>query len=410
MIDQTENTKLSIPTPTPGLSFFVFAYWHDTRFKSKAGGPMKVYEMTQNLTKRGHRVYLFIPKIGYPERQTTSQVCSVPFIDLPVLRFVSFQVMAFLWAFRIALCKDSPDIVYVRIMWSFLPMVFGRLFSVPVMLEINDSPHRAYDSTENFFKRTVVHHIDKISFHMSDHILPVNQKIAQEMHTLEGIPWEKLTVLPSGTNIDLFYPMDKLPCCRKLGFDESSIYIGFIGTLFAYQGIDLLIKAAPAVIQRHPRARFLILGDGPMKDAWQAMTREHALESYFIFPGHVPYENVPSYCAMMDVCVAPFHRSAGDSSGVKIFDYLACGKPVVATDVGESSTFFAGSGAVMLVSPANPAALAQGLNHLLEDEALREEMGSKGRTFITSRYSRAQIAETVEKIAMRILMDSGKHH
>ncbi len=84
MIDQKEAIQVMTPVTKPGLRFFVFAYWHDARFKSKAGGPMKVYELTQNLTKRGHRVYLFTPKIGYPEQQTTAHVCPVPFINLPV--------------------------------------------------------------------------------------------------------------------------------------------------------------------------------------------------------------------------------------------------------------------------------------------------------------------------------------
>ena len=385
------------------LHFFVFAYWHDTRFKSKAGGPMKVYELTQNLTKLGHLVYLFIPKIGYPEQQTTAHVFPVPFIDLPVLRFISFQVLAFLWAIRVALRKDYPDIIYVRIMWSFIPMILGKLLSVPVLLEINDSPHRAYATIKNSFKRTVVHLIDKISFYLSDHILPVTQKIAENMHTLEGIPWRKLTVLPSGTNIDLFHPMDKRQCCLKLGFDESLTYIGFIGTFFRYQGIDTLIDATPSIIQKYLQLRFLILGDGPMKDTWQIMLTENDLESYFIFPGFIPYELVPLYCAVMDICVAPYHRSAGDSSPVKIFDYLACGKPVVATDVGETSDFFANSGAVMIVSPEDPAALAQGLNSLLENETLRAEMGKKGRSFVARRYSRTQITEIVETVALKLL-------
>jgi glycosyltransferase involved in cell wall biosynthesis len=386
-----------------GLCFFVFAYWHDARFKNEAGGPIKVYELTQNLTKRGHRVYLFIPRIGYPEQQTTAHVCPVPFIDLPVLRFISFQVVAFLWALRVALCKDYPDIIYVRIMWSFIPMILGVFLSVPVMLEINDSPHRAYASIKNPYKRTIVHYIDRISFYLSDHVLPVTQKITESMHTLEGIPWGKLTFLPSGTNTDLFYPMDKRQCCLKLGFDESLTYIGFIGTFLRYQGIDTLIRSAPSIIQKYPQVRFLILGDGPMKETWQILIMDSDLESYFIFPGHVPYEAVPSFCAVMYICVAPFHISAGDSSGVKIFDYLACGKPVVATDVGETSVFFAESGAVILVPPEDPASLAQGLNSLLENETLCEEMGKKGRAFIAGKYSRTQIAEIVETVAGKLL-------
>lgn len=395
------------PTAKPELSFFVFAYWHDAHFKTKAGGPMKVYELTQNLTKCGHRVYLFIPKIGYPEQQTTAHVCPVPFVDLPVLRFISFQVVAFLWALRIALRKDYPDIIYVRIMWSFTPLVLGRFLSVPVMLEINDSPHRAYASIKNLFKRTVVHLIDKISFRLSDHILPVTQKIAENMHTLEGIPWRKLTVLPSGTNIDLFHPMDKRQSCLQLGFDESLIYIGFIGAFFRHQGIDTLIDAGPAIIQKYPQVRFLVLGDGPMRAAWSQKIDDNALSAYFLFPGNVPYEEVPQYCGVMDVGVAPFRKEAVERSPVKIFDYLACGKPVVATDVGETSGFFADSGAVIIVPPEDPVALAQGINRLLENETLRAEMGEKGRAFIANRYSRTQIAEMVETTAVKLLLARG---
>jgi glycosyltransferase involved in cell wall biosynthesis len=140
-----------------------------------------------------------------------------------------------------------------------------------------------------------------------------------------------------------------------------------------------------------------------MKDTWETMLKASALESQFIFPGYVPYEQVPSYCAVMDICVAPYHRSTGDSSPVKIFDYLACGKPVVATDVGETSRFFTDSDAVVIVPPEDPAALAQGLISLLENEALRAEMGKKGRAFVVGRYSRIQIAEMVEAVAVRLL-------
>jgi glycosyltransferase involved in cell wall biosynthesis len=395
------------PPQKPSLSFFVFAYWHDRRFKHKAGGPIKVYELTQNLAKCGHRVYLFIPKIGHPERQTTASVFPVPFIDLPVVRFLSFQVLASLWALRVALSKGRPDVIYVRIMWSFVPMLLGKLFSIPIVLEINDSPHRAYAAIKNPFKRSIVHLIDRISFYLSDHILPVTNKIAENIHTLEKIPWGKLTVVPSGTNIDLFHPMDKRLCCRKLGFDESLIYVGFIGTFFRHQGIDTLIDAAPLITTKFSKVRFLVVGDGPMWEAWNQKVKDNKLSPYFIFPGNVPYEEVPSYCGVMDVCVAPFLKEAVERSPVKIFDYLACEKPVVATDVGETSGFFSDSGAVLIVSPEDTVSLAQGICYLVKNESLRVEMGARGRKFVVSKYSRAKIAETIETIASQLKIKKG---
>ena len=386
-----------------GLCFFVFAYWHDARFKSKEGGPIKVYELTHNLTKNGHQVILFIPKIGYPEKQTSAHVCPVPFLDLPVLRFISFQAIAFLWALQFALCKTYPDIIYIRIMWSFIPMILGRLLSVTIFLEINDSPHRAYNSIKNPFKKAVVHLIDKISLNLSDHIFPVTKKIAENIHNLEKIPWKKLTILPSGTNTCLFQPLDRHQCCMKLGFDELSTYVGFIGTFLRHQGVDTLIEAAPAIIQKYPKVRFLILGDGPMSVEWREKIDIKDLSAYFLFPGNVPYEEVPHYCGVMNICVAPFKKEAVERSPVKIFDYLACGKTVVATDVGETSRFFADSGAVVIVSPEDPAALAYGINRLLENENLCRDMGKKGRAFVASGYSRIQIAKIVETTALKLL-------
>jgi hypothetical protein len=74
---------------------FMYAYWHDHRFKDKTGGPIKVWELSDNLTKMGHTVFLFVPRIGFPELQTSAKVRAVPFIDLPAIRFISFQMSAF---------------------------------------------------------------------------------------------------------------------------------------------------------------------------------------------------------------------------------------------------------------------------------------------------------------------------
>jgi len=100
--------------------------------------------------------------------------------------------------------QGRPDIIYVRIMWSFIPMLLGRLFSIPVILEVNDSPHRAYKGINNRLKRQLIRLIDRISYNLSDHILPVTQGIAENLHSIEGVPLDKLPVLPSGTNTDLF--------------------------------------------------------------------------------------------------------------------------------------------------------------------------------------------------------------
>ena len=385
------------------LKIFQFAYWHDARFKRQVGGPIKVYELSDNLTKLGHTVYLFVPKLGYPERQTSSHVVSIPFIDLPVLRFASFQVLAFLLSILFMVQKGRSDIIYVRIMWSFIPMLLGKLFSIPVILEVNDSPYRGYANIKSNFKKRIIRLIDRISYRLSDHVLPVTLKIAEDLYHIDGLSWNCMTVLPSGTNTDLFRFLDKSSCCEKLEFDPTQKYVGFIGTFFHYQGIDVLIDSAPLIIQKHSDIRFLLVGDGQMRTKWERRVNEMRLENHFIFTGHVPYEDVPYYCGVMDVCVSPLLKEAGECSPVKVFDYLACGKPVVMNDVAETGKIFKDSGAVRLIPTEDEVSLSWSIVQLLEDDDLRAKMGMKGREFVESKYSRIKIAEMVEAIASQLI-------
>ena len=76
------------------LTIFYFIYWHDKRFLKQIGGPMKVFDLCDNLRDLGHNVFLFTPSIGFPEKQTKARVVPIPLIELPVVRFLSYQVMA----------------------------------------------------------------------------------------------------------------------------------------------------------------------------------------------------------------------------------------------------------------------------------------------------------------------------
>jgi len=339
------------------MLFFVYAYWHDHRFKNKVGGPIKVWELTDNLTSMGHTVFLFVPKIGFPELQTSANIQAVPFIDFPVVRFLSFQLLSFILSLVLVARNGKPDIIYVRIMLSFIPMLLGKLFRVPVILEVNDSPHRAYAGIKFNFKKKIAHLIHKISYRLCDHILPVTEKIAKDLQSVDDIPCDSMTVLPSGTNTELFRPLVKSSCHEKIGFDPTKVYVGFIGTFFQYQGIDILIDSAPSIIREFSDARFLLVGDGPMRATWERKSVKNGLSPYFIFTGLVPYKDIPLYCGIMDVCVSPLLNEARESSAVKIFDYLACGKPVVISDIEGTGRHFLASEAVILVKPEDPSEL-----------------------------------------------------
>ena len=126
------------------------------------------------------------------------------------------------------------------------------------------------------------------------------------------------------------------------------------------------------------------------------------LKTHFIFTGQVSYGKVPYYCGVMDVCVSPLLKEAGERSPVKVFDYLACGKPVIMSDVAETGKIFEDSSAVTLIPTEDEGSLSQSILQLIADDALRAKMGKKGREFVNLKYSRIKIAEKAESIAFQL--------
>lgn len=383
------------------MVFFIYAYWHDQRFKDKTGGPIKVWELSDNLTKIGHTVFLFVPKIGFPELQTSAKVRAVPFIDLPALRFISFQIFAFFFSSFILL-RQRPQIIYVRLMPSVLPTFLGRLFRTPIILEINDSPHRRYKNTRNVLKRFLLHFIDRINYRLSDYILPVTAKIANDLHKIEHVSRGKMSVVQSGTNTQMFYPLDKNSCRKTIGLPTDCYVVGFIGNFFYHQGIDILIDAAPMIITEYDNIIFLLVGDGPMENIWKEKVKNNNLERYFRFTGYVPYKDVPHYVGAIDICVAPLKLSSGESSAVKIFDYLASGRPVILSDIENTGEQFLESSAVILIKPEDPSELARSINELLSNPGRREKMGANGRQFILAKYDRVKLARNIADLCQEM--------
>jgi glycosyltransferase involved in cell wall biosynthesis len=372
------------------LRIFIMAYWHDPRFKGKFGGLIKIFELGDNLTRLGHNVVLFLPKIGYPKKQTVARVIEIPFIDLPLFRPLSFNLISSLILF--AKLIERVDFLYVRQMNSFLPMLIAKLFRIPTFFEIPNDPYLAYQSSgkiRRFLEKT----IDRYSMVLSDKIVILSEWSKRRLNQIGRIALSKLVVLPSGTDTELFRPLEKEECCQKIGIDSSFLYIGFVGSFFIHQGVDTLIDAAPSTLAKFPNTRFLIVGNGPMMNTWKNKINQKRLQEVFIFTGHVPYKKVPDYIGAMDICVAPHKKGSNQASPVKIFDYMACGRPVVASDIEVVREIIGESKSALLVSPEQADDLATGIISLIEDDERRKEMSIRGRERAVNNFDRKKVTQ-----------------
>ena len=182
-----------------------------------------------------------------------------------------------------------------------------------------------------------------------------------------------------------------------------------MGNLAPWQGVEYLIRSAPLIIEEVPKTKFLIVGDGIMREKLESIVRELKLGEKFIFTGRVPYEKVPIFINISDVCVCPspvnsYFRISGGSS-LKIFEYLACGKPVVTGNIRGDGDLVVNSGSGFAVMSEDYAELAGAIIKLLKNEKLRLQMGENGRKTIVKYHSWERIAKKIVEIFEKIIRE-----
>jgi glycosyltransferase involved in cell wall biosynthesis len=143
-----------------------------------------------------------------------------------------------------------------------------------------------------------------------------------------------------------------------------------------------------AIIRRTvPSVHLLLVGDGEAVPELKQQADRLVLNSCITWAGRIAYQEVPTWIGAMTLCVAPFRGDRGETSPVKIFDYLGCGKPVVASAIPSVSVTFAQEAGVALVPPDDPEALAQAILALLNDPDRQVRMATMGRRFVEQRFS-----------------------
>lgn len=235
----------------------------------------------------------------------------------------------------------------------------------------------------------------------SDKIIAVTPGIKANLESVYRIPGDKITVVPNGANTSLFRPLEQEICRKDLGFDPEIPYVCFVGNLAPWQGVEHLVKAAPLILSRFPECRFLIVGDGVMKHELLNLSRELGIENRFIFTGVVPYDRVPVYINASDICAAPFILARNAKIGLsplKLYEYMACGKPVVASAIAGVADALESSEGGISVPPEDPEALAEAVSELLQNQKLRAGMGSKGLSYVTENYSWYSVAKQVDGV------------
>ena len=290
---------------------------------------------------------------------------------------------------------------------NFNGVRLARARQVPLVLEYNGS--EAWIS-KHWGTGTLAHHdlsvrIEDLTFAAADLIVVVSDAMRDEL-TARGVPAAKILVNPNGVDTDRYAPsVDGRAVRQRLGLEQPRV-VGFIGTFGAWHGADVLAEAYDRLLARRPdliaSTRLLFIGDGPLLPRVRASVESverRAARQNVVFTGLVPQAEGPTYLAACDVLVSPHVPNADGTpffgSPTKLFEYMAMGKPIIASDLDQIGQVLAHGESAWLVQPGDAAGLADGLERIIDDPALGRRLAERARADAVSRHSWRQHTQRI---------------
>ena len=289
--------------------------------------------------------------------------------------------------------NHRPDFIYERAsLYATAGAFLSHELERPLILELN-SPLAVEQST---YRATGLGELaaqaERWTLGRADAVLAVSDLLRDYAVSLGADP-EKVHVVPNGVDGRRFHPADTTgdtgPAVRKRwGLDGGPI-LGFVGGLRPWHGVEALPAMLERLVPDHPGARLVIAGDGPLRGALEQDVRRRGLAGSTVFTGSLPHGEVAPLVREFDVALAPYPRPEHDFyfSPLKLFEYMACGVPVVAASLGQIEEVVRHGETGLLYPPDEPEALVEACDRLLSDPGLRRRIGSAAAKEVRDNYT-----------------------
>ncbi len=300
-----------------------------------------------------------------------------------------------------ALREIKPTILHALLPEPcILGFAAARLCRVPILLGSRLSLVDCYRPNHS---RLVVA-ADRLATTVSTRMIGNSMAIVKELEILDKAPPSKISLIYNGIDSERFNPAIHSSVRAGLGWNSGHMVFGCVANFFDYKRQTDLVAAAEHVVRNFPQARFLLLGEdrGTMSKVRQEISRRGLDDFFAILPGRPDPENV---YAAIDVYVC-----TSDTEGFSntILEAMACGKPVIATDVGGNSEAVMDGQTGLIVPRRSPDAIASAAGTLLQSPERRRSMGNLGRKRIEERFSVKTMVAAHEELYAQVLARPGK--
>ena len=385
--------------------------------------PNRLYPLTRHLAAQGHDVFVATGMPNYPKGKVFPAYRGKRFLrealdGATVLRTAYFtaprnvskpsQLLSYL-SFLPAVLHSGwragrVDVVFVTSppIFPALPAILlAKLRRAKLLVDLRDLwPDEVVAvgaAKEGSLAIRVLRMIERQMYRSAD-VVTCTTRAFEDTVAERGVGAEKRRLLPNGADVELFRPLPREnEVAAQYPFGDRFVVM-YSGLLGIKHGLESVLDAAEQ-LRGHEDIVFFLRGEGPRRAALEARAKELGL-SNVIFGGERPIEEVPHLLARADVCVTnllpdPYLEKI---VSVKVFEYLACEKPVVGALRGEGARVLEESGGGITVPPGDAHAIASAILELRASPERREALGKAGRRYVEQNYSRAVIARRLEEL------------
>lgn len=357
------------------------------------GGVRKLLGLAQGFQRLGHSVVLIVPRFLALDAPGLA-IVRYGTLPGPVLRPLS-AYLGMAWLVWRRGRRTRPDMIYARTSRTVLPGLVARALGARFFFEVNGDAFGEQRWRGGLLRALTILGADWLNCRLAHRIVVLTSGLAAMVERRYGARPERVRIVASGTDVSVIRPREQQACRRTLGLPVDTPVIVFAGVLYEHQGVRTLLAAAPDIIRRTPGAALLVVGDGPARAALETDARARGLDGVARFVGRVPYHRLALYLGAADCCVAPFAAGRGEASPLKLFDYMAAARPVVASAIPSIADLITKSQAIVPVPPDDPARLADAVVELLRDPARSGLLGEAGRRWVQAHHDWPALAQEI---------------
>ena len=284
----------------------------------------------------------------------------------------------------------KPDLIHAHspVLNALPALKVARRMGIPVVYEVRafweDAAVDHGSTREGSLRYRLTRALETYVLKKVDAVFTICEGLRADI-VARGIPSSKVTVIPNAVDIEKFSMAGQPDAALRaqLGL-QNALVLGFIGSFYAYEGLDLVIRALPAILELHPQARLLLVGGGPQEAALKQLATTLNVTHAVVFVGRVPHQEVNRYYDLIDVLLYPRHsmRLTELVTPLKPLEAMAQGRLLIASDVGGHKELIRDGHTGLLFKSGETEALVSALQRLL---AMRDEwdgLRQRARQFV----------------------------